>query len=247
MRSQRRLVSPLEAIPEGIFTNKWSMDENSGTTLVDSIGGINMSYPFDLATSSVVGQVGNAIKFDLQSRNAQTAVDTSLSWIQNIGGLNKAIPFTVMFWLNDSGGSFNPIMSYGSGGFYHFYLSKNQNLANILFSYNSNGIDEIIGGRLGGLGIYNSNNHFALVFDPYNTKNQNIIEYYINGVIEGSFNAVIPSDGSLRLESHYFTAGGFGYTGSRTSIFTGWQDEIRFAMGSILKPEQILAIYNSEK
>jgi len=228
------------------ITNKWSMNENSGTTLFDSIGGINMSYPFDLAASSVVGQVGNAVKFDLQSRNAQTAVAPSLSWIQNVGGLNKAIPFTLMFWSNESGGSFNPLMSIGSGGFYHFYIRKNQNNFNVLMQYKVNGVTNTLSYTLGTFPV--GKKLITLVFDPYKINSADQLTYYADGIFSAAGNSsILPTEGSLGLESHYFTAGGFGYTGSRTGIFTGWQDEIRFAMGSILTPSEILNTYNLEK
>ena len=228
------------------ITNKWSMNENSGTTLFDSIGGINMSYPFDLAASSVAGQVGNAVKFDLQSRNAQTAVAPSLSWIQNIGGLNKAIPFTLVFWSNESGSSFNPVMSIGSGGFYHLYIRKASNIFDVLLQYKVNGVTNTLFYELGA--FPSGKKLITLVFDPYQINSANQLTYYANGIFSSAGNSsILPTDGSLGLESHYFTAGGYGYTGSRTSIFTGWQDEIRFAMGSILTPSEILNTYNLEK
>ena len=231
------------------ITNSWSMDENSGTTLVDSIGGIDLSYPVDLSASSVPGVVGNAIDFAIAGNNAQTVVNPSLSWIKNIEGLNKAIPFTIMLWVTDNRNvHFNPILSYGSGGFYHMYIRITNNYLQFILMYNAGGVnvESYFGNFTIPIGV---KTHLTVVFDPYKQKNIENVNFYQNAILKSSqsFTNNIPSDGSLRLESHYFTAGGYGFTGSRTTEFIGVQDEIKIAMGSVMSDSQILNIYNAEK
>ncbi len=167
------------------FVSQWKLDENSGNTAYDSIGGNDGLVS---ETTWVPGISGSGLLFD----NIADSVEITSSQTLNITS-----PYSVEFWAKPIGdgisGSYNAIYKTGSFGFY----------------IGSNSISAGINGNLEISGTLNTGvwNHIVLTYDQTLPTDQ------LNLYIDGSFaSSAIQTDAVVENTNSVFLANGYeGY------------------------------------
>ncbi len=114
---------------------EWKMDENTGTTLLDSSGNINNSTTWSGDTKYGLGNSGSGLAFD--GVNDSVRISPALSALSNIGGTSDS--YSVSAWFKTGNTNISKIQDVilknkDNSGAYPFQLIVSANPKNLVYS-----------------------------------------------------------------------------------------------------------------
>lgn len=213
-------------------SSEWKLEETTGTSFVDSIGGYNGTVN-DASLYTSTGKVGSS--FDFTGKNHGNIVTGSNSDFEIYDGVDNK-PFSVAFWHFQPTGTgasfesfFRPLTSASATP---YIIMINANLLTSEINLQS-------GGKLTSIVSVDSFNnardvwkHITFSFNPLVSEHST---FYINGVkatqtVSGTNSPALTGVASLRL----------GHTAS------GKMDEIKYYKNKALTESEALSIYSTE-
>lgn len=222
--------------------HRYSMDETSGTTVTDSIGG--PAWNGTLPNGGIFGS--GQLAFSASNRQYLNLPGGILSnylaatidmWIPDISGAATSPPFVYLFAFGNT----------DSGGNGYDYIFFNPNLARATISAADPGYDGELGGNLPSLGSA-TNLHLTCVFDcPVGT-----ILVYTNGVLAASFSgntdplSIVGNQFAYIGRSLYTTDAYLNWSLQELRIYNGALTAAEITASDALGPDQLLSNANPD-
>ena len=207
----------------------WKLDEGSGATRVDSIGGNNLTSNNTVGVAAGIGNKGDAAQFNSASSRYLSIADNA--------DLSVTSSFTVAAWFYlDSNGFSQSIVSKfdvdADDGLFNLRLDQNSTPIFRMKQAGGSAVDTDTGDNVG-TGAW----HFVIGWYDASTSTTNI--QLDNGTVHTHSSVTSPGDDTKRL-----LIGAVNTTASQTDYFNGQIDEVGF-WKKVLTAQEGTDLYNA--